>query len=101
LQWVSGFLQVLRVFSTNKTDHCDITEILLKVALNTVTVTLIQQVNDSFLMQRELRTIIMLSVYYTNMYSFILNNSSQVDMSLNSDYPFGFTTTYAISSYHH
>jgi hypothetical protein len=41
------------VFSTNKTDHCDITEILLKVALNTVTVTLIQQVNDSFLMQRE------------------------------------------------
>jgi hypothetical protein len=72
-QWFSpGTL----VFSTNKTDHCDITEILLKVALNTVTVTLIQQVNDSFLMQRELRTIIILSVYYTNMYSFILNNSS-------------------------
>jgi hypothetical protein len=29
------------VFSTNKTDHHDITEILLKVALNTNTLTLI------------------------------------------------------------
>jgi hypothetical protein len=32
-----GFLQVLS--STNKTDHYDITEILLKVALNTITLT--------------------------------------------------------------
>jgi len=31
-QWVS---------STNKTDRCDLTEILLKVALNTITLTLI------------------------------------------------------------
>ena len=30
------------VSSTNKTDHHDITEILLKVALNTITLTLIQ-----------------------------------------------------------
>jgi predicted component of type VI protein secretion system len=29
-----------RVSSTNKTDHHDITEILLKVALNTITLTL-------------------------------------------------------------
>ena len=34
LRQVCGFLQVS---SINKTDHCDITEILLKVALNTVT----------------------------------------------------------------
>ena len=32
----SGFLHVLRVSSTNKTDYHDITEILLKVALNTI-----------------------------------------------------------------
>ena len=29
----------MRVYSTNKTDHHDITEILLKVALNTTTLT--------------------------------------------------------------
>ena len=34
LRQVSGFL---RFSSTNKTDHHDITEILLKVALNTIT----------------------------------------------------------------
>jgi hypothetical protein len=33
-----GFLWVIS--STNKTDHHDITEILLKVALNTITLTL-------------------------------------------------------------
>ena len=32
----SGFLHVLRVSSTNKTDYHDIAEILLKVALNTI-----------------------------------------------------------------
>jgi len=32
---------VFSVFSTNKTDHHDKTEILLKVALNTITLTLI------------------------------------------------------------
>jgi hypothetical protein len=39
-QWqVGGFLRVLRVSSTNKTDRHDKTEILLKVALNTITLT--------------------------------------------------------------
>ena len=37
--YVCGFLQVLRVSSTIKTDRHDITEILLKVALNTITLT--------------------------------------------------------------
>ena len=35
LREISGFLRVLWVSSTNKTDHHDIIEILLKVALNT------------------------------------------------------------------
>ena len=35
LRQVGGLLRVLTVSSTNKTDHHDITEILLKVALNT------------------------------------------------------------------
>jgi hypothetical protein len=39
LRQVDGFLQV---FFTNKTDRHDITEILLKVALNTITVNGIQ-----------------------------------------------------------
>jgi len=39
LRQVSGFLQVLWVSSTNKTDSHDITEILLTVALNTITIT--------------------------------------------------------------
>jgi hypothetical protein len=33
LRQISGFLLILPVTSTNKTDHRDITEILLKVAL--------------------------------------------------------------------
>ena len=33
---VGGFLRVLRFPLPNKTDHHDITEILLKVALNTI-----------------------------------------------------------------
>jgi hypothetical protein len=33
---VGGFPRVSPVSSTNKTDHHDITEILLKVALNTI-----------------------------------------------------------------
>jgi hypothetical protein len=36
LRQVRGFLRVLRVSSTNKTDCHDITEILLKVALHTI-----------------------------------------------------------------
>jgi hypothetical protein len=36
LQQVSGFLPLTPVVSTNKTDRHDITEILLKVALNTI-----------------------------------------------------------------
>jgi hypothetical protein len=37
---VCDFLRVLGVSSTNKTDHHDIAEILLKVALNNITLTL-------------------------------------------------------------
>jgi hypothetical protein len=36
LRQVSGFLRVLWVSTTNKTDCHNITEILLKVALNTI-----------------------------------------------------------------
>ena len=36
---VGGFLWVLLVSSTNKTDRHDIAEIVLKVALNTITLT--------------------------------------------------------------
>jgi hypothetical protein len=37
LRQVSSFLQVHQYSSTNKTDRHDITELLLKVALNTIT----------------------------------------------------------------
>ena len=40
---VSGFLLGTPVSSTNKTDHHDITEILLKVAFYTITLTLMTQ----------------------------------------------------------
>ena len=36
LRQVGGFFRVLLISSTNKTDRHDITEILLKVALNTI-----------------------------------------------------------------
>jgi hypothetical protein len=36
LRQVGGFLRVLRFSSTNKIDHHDITDILVKVALNTI-----------------------------------------------------------------
>ena len=36
LRQVGGFLRVLKISSTNKTDRHDITEIFLKVALNTI-----------------------------------------------------------------
>ena len=36
LRQVGGFLRILRLSSTNKTDHHDITEVLLKVAFNTI-----------------------------------------------------------------
>jgi hypothetical protein len=39
-QQVGGFLQVLRVSSTNKTDCHEITEILLKLAINTINLNL-------------------------------------------------------------
>jgi hypothetical protein len=39
LRQVSGFFPGTPVSSTNKIDHHDITEILLKVALNTLTLT--------------------------------------------------------------
>ena len=44
LRQVGGFLRVLWVSSTNKTDIHDITEILLKVALNTIPLTYIYSV---------------------------------------------------------
>ena len=44
---VSGFLKVLFVSSTNKTDCHDITTILLKVALNTITIA-IKTENDIY-----------------------------------------------------
>jgi hypothetical protein len=40
LRQVCGFLLVTPVSSTNKTDHHNITEILLKVVLNTITLIL-------------------------------------------------------------
>jgi hypothetical protein len=40
LRQVSDFLRGTAVYSTNKTDSHDITEILLQVALNTITKTL-------------------------------------------------------------
>jgi hypothetical protein len=39
MRQVGGFLRVFRFTSTSKTDRHDITEILLKVALNTLTIT--------------------------------------------------------------
>jgi hypothetical protein len=36
IKFFSGFLRVTLVSSTNKTEHHDITEILLKMALNTI-----------------------------------------------------------------
>ena len=42
LRQVGGFSAVTPVFSTNKTDRHDITETLLKVALNTITLTLLK-----------------------------------------------------------
>jgi hypothetical protein len=45
LQQVGGFIRVLQY--TNKTDRHDITEILLKVALNTITPTLNPYINFS------------------------------------------------------
>ena len=41
LRQVGGFLQLLRFSTINKTDRNDIAEILLRVALNTITLTLI------------------------------------------------------------
>ena len=49
LRQVCGFLRVLRVSSTNKTDCHDITEILFKVALNTIN----KQTNQYLLCQME------------------------------------------------
>ena len=45
LPHVSGFLWVLLISYINKTDRHDITEILLKVALNTINLTLTLQIN--------------------------------------------------------
>jgi len=50
LRQVGGFL---RVSSTNKTDHRDMTEILLKVALNTITLTLTPCITYYFIERKE------------------------------------------------
>jgi len=49
---VGGFLRVLMIFSTNKTDRHDITEILLKVVLNTITLTLNWKCNFCFFIRK-------------------------------------------------
>jgi hypothetical protein len=54
LRQVGGFLQVFRFPSTNKTDHHDITEILLKVVLNTMNQTIQMFVVSFFLITRYL-----------------------------------------------
>ena len=41
IKFVGGCYRLIRFPSTNKTDHDDITEILLKVALSIITLTLI------------------------------------------------------------
>ena len=46
IKFVSGFLRVLRFPPPIKTDHHDITKILLKVALNTIILTLILWCNS-------------------------------------------------------
>jgi hypothetical protein len=51
LRQVGSFLQVLLASSTNKTDRQDINEILLKVALNIMTITLIDIV--TFILKNE------------------------------------------------
>jgi hypothetical protein len=43
---VSGFLRSTPIFSTNKTDRHDIAEILLKVVLNAITLTITQILFD-------------------------------------------------------
>ena len=48
LQQVGGFLWVFRFSPTNKTDHHDIAEILLKVALNTINQTINKETGISF-----------------------------------------------------
>ena len=55
LRQVSDFLRVLLFpSSTAKTDHCYITEIVLKVALNTNTLATMKTINHSFTIQHSL-----------------------------------------------
>jgi hypothetical protein len=46
---VGGFLRVPRVSSVNKADHHDKTEILLKMVLNTTTLTLTHLINMTYM----------------------------------------------------
>jgi hypothetical protein len=48
LQQVGGFLRGTPVSSTKKTDSHDVTEILLKVALNTIALTLTHNLGFAF-----------------------------------------------------
>jgi hypothetical protein len=52
LRQVGGFLKVLttQVSSTNKTDHHNITEILLKVAINTITLTQMNSLEQNLIL---------------------------------------------------
>jgi len=49
---VCGFIRVLRVSSTNKTDRNDMPEILLKVAVSAITITLTLCIWSSFIGKR-------------------------------------------------
>jgi hypothetical protein len=49
LRQVSDFLRVLPVASTNKTDRHNITEILLKLALYTLTITLTLYLSSNYI----------------------------------------------------
>ena len=52
---VSGFLRVLRFPRANKTDRHDVTEILLKVALDTITLTLTHMYSKTYLNQTPIK----------------------------------------------
>jgi FlaA1/EpsC-like NDP-sugar epimerase len=68
LQQVNGILLVMRIFFTNKTDHHDIAEILLKVALNTITLTLLR----TTLYHQVWRWILLFSEWIRQSYQIIL-----------------------------
>jgi hypothetical protein len=62
LRQVGGFLQLLRLPPSNKTDHHDITEILLKLALNTIKQTIKVLERDNM---KQPAAILVLQYWYT------------------------------------